>query len=115
MTSRVLGFLPNENVNEQRGIANRGAASKSALLFLRVDRAQGACGLASQDGPCVKDTWAKMADRDILDVRVTAAPFLQGSGCQKGSIVWNVIHCKFYTEEIYVIKTVSNTSNDKFD
>lgn len=57
-------------------------------------------------GPCVKDTWAKMADHDILDVRVTAAPFLQGSGCQKGSIVWNVIRCKFCTEEIHVIKTV---------
>lgn len=57
-------------------------------------------------GLCVKDTWAKMADHDILNVRVTAAPFLQGSSCQKGFIVCNVIHCKFYTEEIYVIKAV---------
>lgn len=47
-----------------------------------------------------------MADHDILNIWVTVAPFLQGSSCQKGSIVCNVIRCKFYTEEIYVIKAV---------
>lgn len=55
---------------------------------------------------CVKDTCAKMAERDILNVLVTAAPFLQGSSCQKESIVCNVIHCKLYTEEIHVNKAV---------
>lgn len=57
-------------------------------------------------GLCVKDPWTKMADCDILNIWVTAAPFLQGSSCQKGSVVCNVILCKFYTEEIHVIKAV---------
>lgn len=47
-----------------------------------------------------------MAERDILSVWVTATTFLQGGSCQKGSIVCNVIRCKFYTEEIHVIKAV---------
>lgn len=72
-------------------------ASKLAWLFLQVDQAQRAC---------VKDTWATMADHDIHNVWVTVAPLLQESSCQKGPIVCNVIHCKFYTEEIRVIKAV---------
>lgn len=39
-------------------------------MFLQVDRAQGTCGLASLD--YVKDTWAKMAEQDILTIWVTA-------------------------------------------
>lgn len=41
-------------------------------MFLQVDRAQGTCGLASLD--YVKDTWAKMAEQDILTIWVTAPP-----------------------------------------
>lgn len=53
-TFRVLRLLSNENVNEQWGIANGGAASKPAWLFVQVDRAQRACGLASLDEPVCK-------------------------------------------------------------
>ncbi len=74
-----------------------GAALKHAWLFLQVDQAHRAC---------VKHTWANMADCDIHNVWVTAAPLLQGGSSQKGSIVCNVIHCNFYTEEIHVIKAV---------
>lgn len=115
---RVVGVvlrLPlNENVNEQWGIANGGAASKPPWLFLQVDRAQRACGLASLDGPLCKrylgqNGWAwysqRMGDSDAPPSFLKFF-FYGGNSCHKGSTVCNVIHCKFYTEEIYVIKGV---------
>lgn len=76
--------------------------------FCRLIRPRGPVVWPLWTGLCVKDTWAKMAERDILNVWLTAAPFLQGSSCQKGSIVCNVIHCKLYTEEIHVIKAAES-------
>lgn len=105
--SRVLRFLPNENVNEQRGHSQLGVRPESLpCCSCRLIGPRGLVVWPHRTGLCVKDTWAKMADHDILNVRVTAAPFLQGGSCQKGSVVCNVIHCKFYTEEIHVIKAV---------
>lgn len=85
-------------------VANGGAASSLPGCSSGLIGPRGLVVWPRWTGLCVKDTWAKMADRDILHVEVTAAPFLQGSSCQKGSKVCNLIHCKFYTEEIHVIK-----------
>lgn len=85
--SRVLGFLrSNENVNEQKGIAKRGCSLKACLVVpAGLIGPRGLVVWPRRMGLCVKDTWAKMADHDILDVWMTAAPFFfQGSSCQKG-------------------------------
>lgn len=112
--SRAPRLMPNENVNEHLDKEGGEQPQKPAWLFLQVDLAQKSCGLALSDWPLCSDTWAKMADRDILNVWVTAAFLSAGRRLgQEGSAACNVIRCKFYTEEIYVIKTayISRESN----
>lgn len=52
--SRVLGLLPNENVNEPWGEASGGRVLTACLASLQVDAAQRVCGLASPDWPLRK-------------------------------------------------------------
>lgn len=66
--SVVLRLVPNENVNEQCGTANGGAASSLPGCSCRLIGPRGLVVWPRWTGLFVKDTWAKMADRDILNV-----------------------------------------------
>lgn len=100
------GFCQMKMWMNSGGTVNGGAASKPARLFLQVDQAQRVCGLASLDGPLCKGYLGQNGWAWYSQHLGDCGPFLQGSSCQKGSIVCNVIHCKLYTEEIHVIKAV---------
>lgn len=71
-------LLPNENVNEQWCVANRGGLPGCSC---RLIRPRGLVVWSRWTGLCVKDTWAKMADRDILNVWVT---FYRETAAKKG-------------------------------
>lgn len=83
--SRWLRLLPNENVNEQWGVAKQGERPQSLPgCSCRLIGPRGLVVWPHWTGLCVKDTWSKM-DHDILNVWVHVAPFYREAAARKGS------------------------------